>query len=123
MDIRNVDQALRVCSVTDVPRGTCREFPAGRRTVLICNYNGEFFAHSAACPHEGRSLDGASLWGDVIDCPWHHYTFNVVTGENVYPSSVRPADRPDLLAGAIALRTYPVQIRDGNVFVALENAS
>lgn len=87
--------------------------------MLVCNYDGVLFAHSGACPHEGRSLDGARLWGDLIDCPWHHYTFNVVTGENVYPGCVRPADRPDLLPGAIALRTFPMEVRGNEVFVEI----
>jgi 3-phenylpropionate/trans-cinnamate dioxygenase ferredoxin subunit len=119
-----VDRALKVsravtfvCKTSEVPQSGCREFKVGRRHVLICEYQSQFFAHSALCPHQGCSLDGARLWGDLVDCPWHHYMFKVTTGENVYPRRVLPNDRPDLLETVRSLRTFPTKVHDGKVFV------
>jgi 3-phenylpropionate/trans-cinnamate dioxygenase ferredoxin component len=109
-----------VCRTSEVPTSTCREFFVGRRRVLICEHEGTYHAHSSICPHQGNSLDGASLWGRNIDCPWHHFLFDVVTGENVYPRSVYPTDRPDLLRTVAPLRTYATEVRDGDLFVSFD---
>jgi 3-phenylpropionate/trans-cinnamate dioxygenase ferredoxin component len=106
-----------VCKTYEIPVSACRAFRAGDRSVLICERNGTFFAHSATCPHQGNSLDGARLWGDLIDCPWHHYLFDVATGENVYPRRVYPSDRPDLQAAVRPLASFPTEVRDGAIFV------
>jgi 3-phenylpropionate/trans-cinnamate dioxygenase ferredoxin subunit len=111
-------QLTFVCKTAEIPPSTCRAFQIGHRQVLICEYAGAFYAHSALCPHQGNSLDGASLWGSRIDCPWHHYLFDVVTGENVYPRRVYPSDRPDLTSSVAPLRTYPTEVRNGDLFVA-----
>jgi 3-phenylpropionate/trans-cinnamate dioxygenase ferredoxin subunit len=97
-----------VCKTSEVPASACREFVVDRRRFLICERNGSYYAHSSSCPHQGNSLDGAQIWGDAIDCPWHHYLFDLVTGTNLYPK------------GTPALRTYPAEVRDGAVFVALQ---
>ncbi|MGZ3498841.1 MAG: Rieske (2Fe-2S) protein [Vulcanimicrobiaceae bacterium] len=108
-----------VCKTSEVPREGCREFSVAGRHVLICEHNGSYFAHSATCPHQGNSLDGARLWDGLIDCPWHHYLFDVATGENVYPRRILPSDRHDLLRTVRSLRTFTAKVRDGDLFVAL----
>jgi nitrite reductase/ring-hydroxylating ferredoxin subunit len=85
--------------------------------VLLCEHAGEVFAHSPLCPHQGNPLDGARLWGELIDCPWHHFQFHVVTGENVYPRRVYPTDRGDLEPTVRPLKSYRTCVRDGMVFV------
>jgi nitrite reductase (NADH) small subunit len=42
----------------------------------------------------------------VLSCPWHGWQYDVRTGENEF-------DR------AIVLQTYPVQVEDGEIKVAL----
>jgi nitrite reductase/ring-hydroxylating ferredoxin subunit len=63
------------------------------------------------------ALDGARLWDGLIDCPWHHFQFDVVTGKNVYPRRVYPSDRRDLMKTVRCLRTFPTHIEGRNVFV------
>lgn len=110
---------VRVCAASEVPPSTCREFAVGNRHVLICEHLGEYYAHSPICPHQGNSLDGAVLWNGTIDCPWHHYTYDVVTGENVYPTRFYGEEFGDSLATAIrSLRTYPLERRGDDLYVA-----
>lgn len=108
-----------VCAASEIPEATCREFEVGRRRVLICEYRGAYYAHSTICPHQGNSLDGAILWDGAIDCPWHHYTFDVVTGENRYPAHFYAEGILSELASTVApLRTFPLERRGDDLYVA-----
>jgi 3-phenylpropionate/trans-cinnamate dioxygenase ferredoxin component len=98
---------VRICFARDVLPSTCREFEAGRRRVLICEYQGAYYAHGAICPHRGNSLDGAPLWKGAIDCPWHHYLFDVVTGQSQDPARDVPS-----------LQTFPLERRGDDLYVA-----
>ncbi len=49
--------------------------------VVIANVDGEFFAFSNTCTHEGGPLSDGELEGDIVTCPWHSTPFNVKTGE------------------------------------------
>jgi nitrite reductase/ring-hydroxylating ferredoxin subunit len=53
-------------------------------------------------PHQGRPMDGGHIYGDEIDCPHHHYTYDARTGENRYPKRVFPRER--------AARIQPIQV-------------
>jgi nitrite reductase/ring-hydroxylating ferredoxin subunit len=110
---------VRVCAAEEVAPSTCREFNAGRRRVLICEYRGTYHAHAALCPHRGNPLDGARLVEGAIECPWHGYAFDVVTGENRDPSVFYPPDMiGDLFEGIAPLRTFPLERRGSDLYVA-----
>jgi 3-phenylpropionate/trans-cinnamate dioxygenase ferredoxin component len=106
-----------VANVRDVPRGACRCFMVGGRGVLLCERDGRYYGLSPSCPHQGLPLDGARLWGDLIDCPWHHYQFDVKTGENAYPARLYPGDRSDLTIAFGNLVRYAVDVRGESVYV------
>ncbi|MHC8504289.1 hypothetical protein HF519_17915 [Pseudonocardia bannensis] len=38
-------------------------------------------------------MDGGGVYGDEVDCPHHHYTYDGRTGENRYPRRVFPRSR------------------------------
>jgi 3-phenylpropionate/trans-cinnamate dioxygenase ferredoxin component len=110
---------VRVCTTSEVAPSSCREFQVAGSCVLICEYRGEYHAHSTICPHQGNPLDGALIWEGMIDCPWHHYEFDVVTGENRYPSRVYPAEKLSSLAWSIRpLGTFPLERRGDDIYVA-----
>ncbi|HYL27247.1 MAG TPA: Rieske (2Fe-2S) protein [Candidatus Nitrosotalea sp.] len=97
---------VRVCATAEVAPSTCREFEVGRRRVLICEYRGGYYARAALCPHRGNPLDGARLVEGAIVCPWHGYSFDVVTGENRDWEPIAP------------LRTFALERRGDELFVA-----
>lgn len=71
-----------VCQVGDVPEGEVRGFePAGCPAVAIYNVDGRFYASDDVCTHEEVCLSDGELDGDIIECPLHGGSFNVVTGE------------------------------------------
>ncbi len=67
------------------------------RGVLACNNR---------CPHEGYPLrEGALDEGCILTCNWHNWKFDLSDGRNLY--------------GGDRLRVYPVEARDGELWVDL----
>jgi nitrite reductase/ring-hydroxylating ferredoxin subunit len=56
------------------------------------------------CPHEGYPLSEGNLSPDcILTCNWHNWKFNLETGDNLY--------------GGDRLRTYPVEIREDEIWI------
>jgi len=98
---------VRVCQVQDLSPGAVLKFEHGERALAVYNVDGEFFATDDACTHGPGSLAEGELFGDVIECNFHGGQFNVRSGEVVGPPCMVP------------VKTYPVTVDDGQVFVAL----
>ena len=99
-------QYVTVAKVEDVPPGTVVEVEAGGEPIALANVDHEFHAVQGECLHLQGPLGEGRLEGAVLTCPWHGWQYDVRTGENEF-------DR------AICLRTYPVQVEDGEVRVAV----
>ena len=80
----------------------------GNREVALANRGEEVHALETACSHAGGPIGDTRLKSDCfVECPWHNAVFDVRNGE---PKG-GPARKP--------LRTYPVRIADGTIFVAI----
>jgi nitrite reductase (NADH) small subunit len=90
----------------DLPPGRAAEVLVGGRPIALFNVGGTFHALAGRCPHRGGPLGGGALDGSRVSCPWHDYTFDVRTGENVVDAGLRVA-------------RYEVKVEDGRVFVRL----
>ena len=62
------------------------------------------------------------LWDHLIDCPFHHFQYDVRTGENVFPKNVYPPDVSYLQQQLRPLQTYPVKVEDGEIWVDVASA-
>ena len=109
-----------VCLTSDVPPAECREFDVSGRRVLVCEDDGSYYAHSAFCPHQLYSLDGAGVRHGLIGCPWHGFTFDVRTGRNDFPGRVYPVGIPGPSKEIGSLETFATQLRGDRIFVALD---
>ena len=87
--------------------------------VILANYEGVIHALYGICPHQNNPLEGATLWGPLLDCPFHHFQFDVRSGENYFPKRVYPDDMPGLRPQVRPLPRYAVEVRDGDVWVDL----
>lgn len=100
----------RIGAEADLRHKKCRKLYAedGEHLVLIyVEEKDEFYAMEAVCAHEGGPLEmgdiedlGEDKW--VIVCPWHHFEFDVVTGENSF---------------GLSQKTFELKRIDGEVFV------
>jgi 3-phenylpropionate/trans-cinnamate dioxygenase ferredoxin subunit len=80
--------------------------PSGER-CLVFDVEGALYAVSATCSHRALSIEGGSVQGATIVCPWHKARFDLATGKGT-----RPAREP--------LKTFAVAVVDGIVYVQEE---
>jgi nitrite reductase/ring-hydroxylating ferredoxin subunit len=106
-----------VARVGDVPENSSKLVAIKGRPIALFHVAGEYFAIHNNCPHEGGSLChgylvGAvqsnapgvyefSRAGELVQCPWHGWEFDLRTGR----SWCDP--------GKVFAKSYKVEIRDG----------
>jgi nitrite reductase/ring-hydroxylating ferredoxin subunit len=101
-------EPVPVCAAADVPRGSVIGVAIGDRHIAVYNIGGTFYATDGYCTHAMASLADGFLDGDVIECSMHFGSFHVPTGEVRQPPCTE------------RLRTYRTEVRDGQVYVALD---
>lgn len=79
----SMDKYITVASVSEIPPGTGRTVEVEGVWIALFNLNGTFYAIDNACPHAGGPLGEGKLCGAEVECPWHGWKFNVVSGERV----------------------------------------
>src|SRR5438105_4144848 len=105
----------KVLPSTDLPPGTLTKVEVSGQAVLLARLeDGTLAAASTICPHRGEDLSGGMLYFGAIDCPLHHYVYDLRTGENRYPRNVFPAD---LAARVAPLPLYAVKEEGGWIWV------
>jgi nitrite reductase/ring-hydroxylating ferredoxin subunit len=95
---------VAVARVDDVPPDSVRAVRAGEDEIALAHCDGGFYATQGHCLHLHGPLGEGHLEGCVLTCPWHGWQYDVRTGENEF-------DR------AIQLRTYEVEVADGEIRV------
>ncbi|HSD66019.1 MAG TPA: Rieske (2Fe-2S) protein [Vicinamibacteria bacterium] len=93
-------------AVADLAPGRAAEVVVNGRAVALFNVDGTFHALDGRCPHRGGPLGEGFLDGSQVSCPWHNYTFDVTTGENVVSADLK-------------VSRYEVKVEDGTIFVKL----
>ena len=110
---------VRACSVNEVPAGGMKRVKVNGEAVVVYNLADGFRATAASCPHVfGPMARGKILDGQRVQCPLHRAEFDIKTGEAVkwacFPPGVQLLN---VVRGEKALKTYPVNVIDGMVYV------
>ncbi len=87
-----------VASAGEIPMGGRKLVDVKGRKIVVFNLSGEFFAISGRCPHQGGDLSKGRLIGvvqstmpgeydysrrgEVIQCPWHAWEYDIRTGKS-----------------------------------------
>lgn len=96
----------KVAEVHEIPEGTGKVFEVNGNQVAVWNVGGNYHAFQNVCPHRGGPVGEGELEGTTITCPWHGWSFNVVTCEGI----VNPAAK---------LTRYEVQVDGSEVKVGV----
>jgi nitrite reductase/ring-hydroxylating ferredoxin subunit len=100
-------KARFVCAVGDLEPGTVKRVEIDGDGYAVYNIDGRFYVTDDRCTHGLASLAEGELQGDVIECAMHFGGFHVPTGKPVLPPC------------SIPLRTFAVEVRDGQVFAVI----
>jgi len=95
----------RVLRAEDLPEGRVTTVAAGHKSVALVHYDGEYSALDNHCPHQGGPLGEGSIENGLLRCPWHGFDYCPLDGKS--PGFDDEAT------------TYPLEIRDGEVFVGV----
>ncbi len=85
--------------------GRARSVQFGEWRVAVCRVGDDYHAIHDICTHDGGSLDQGELVDGRIECPRHGAWFDVKTGKVLSLPAVRD------------IRTFPVKVENGDVFV------
>ncbi|WP_247729733.1 Rieske (2Fe-2S) protein [Halovivax limisalsi] len=72
--------------------------------IALFHHEGEVRAVDNRCPHMGFPLSDGTVEDGILTCHWHHARFELSCGDTFDP-------------WADDVRTYPVEVRDGTVYV------
>jgi nitrite reductase (NADH) small subunit len=101
-----VPRQIKVAALAELPPGAMKLLALAGIGLAVFNIEGRFYAIRNRCPHEGGPVATGPLKGTVITCPRHGWQFDVTTGQSTN-------------RGAFSVKTYPVVIKEGAVYVEL----
>jgi nitrite reductase/ring-hydroxylating ferredoxin subunit len=121
---RHTDGLVPAGALEDFPENEFRVLEIDGREIGIVRTGGGVFAVRNRCPHQGAAICAGFVTGtmrasapqqfdyaddaSVVVCPWHRWEFELATGRAVGGISSK------------RLVTYPVEVVDGQVYVALK---
>ena len=99
----------RAVAVGDVEQDDLVGVDLEGHAIAVYNLRRRYYATANLCTHEYACLSDGFVIDDIIECPRHQGQFHIPTGE----AKGAPVH--------VALKTYPVKVEDGIVFVALDD--
>ena len=100
-------ELTRVASLSDLPPGTLKGVFAKMEPIVLANVEGTVYALEDQCSHQEYPLADGELDGSDVVCLHHGARFDARSGRNKGLPAVRP------------VKVFPVQIRDGDIYVEL----
>ena len=98
---------ILVCKEDELGTDDLRRFDYDNRTFCIYHIEDGYYATDGLCTHESVHLADGYLTDNEIECPQHFAAFDIKSGKVLCP----PA--------CFDLKTYPVRLADGNVYIGL----
>lgn len=101
-----------VCDDATLADGEAFKVDAPAEAVAVFKVNGALFALADRCSHGNASMSEGYVEDDgTVECPLHAARFCLKTGEAL----CQPATVP--------LRTFPISLVDGKIYVDMPEAS
>lgn len=101
-------QWTEAAALDEVPADDVVGMQVGGRDIALYNVDGRIYATDNVCTHGHARLCEGFLEGHEIECPLHQGKFDVRNG------------KPTCAPVTEAIRSYPVKIDAGRVFLSLE---
>lgn len=102
---------VRVAAQAGIPVREGRRVDLRGHELAVFNLGDRAMAVENRCPHRGGPLSDGIVAGEAVVCPLHSWKVCLSTG-----SVLRPTE------GA-CVATYPTQVKDGYIYVALSECA
>lgn len=96
---------VSVGALVDLPTDTGVKVECDGEAIAVFRRGDDVYALADRCSHAEASLSEGDLFDDEIECPMHGAAFDITSGKAL------------TLPATTAVRTYPAEVRDGQVFV------
>ena len=113
---------IKAAEEKDIAPGGTKAVTLGGHEIVLCNCGGTFYAVERACGHARARLERGALTGWILTCPLHYAQFDVRSGEALSGPAPKAPDSKhaapaDPSLKTIGLKTWPVKLQDGSVFL------
>ena len=95
---------VRVAATDEVQDGKPKAVKVEGKSIALFEHDGAVFATDNQCPHMGYPLTRGRVRNGVLTCDWHGWSYDLGGGGC-------------FTGGCDDLETYPVEVRNGDVFV------
>jgi 3-phenylpropionate/trans-cinnamate dioxygenase ferredoxin subunit len=102
---------IRIAPLGDLPEGRGVRVDTRGHRIALFRLGEAVYALADKCSHAEASLAEGEVFEDEVECPRHGATFGLEDGE----ARSLPASKSQ--------QTYEVKVTDGDVFLALQEAS
>ena len=99
---------LRVCALGDLPESEAVAADIHGTSIVLVRKAEEVFALYDECTHAAVALSEGDVEDCTLECWLHGSMFDLRTGKPSGPPATRP------------VATYPVELRDGDVYLSLK---
>ena len=98
---------VKVAKASEIPVGGAKVVLVQDRPIAIFKVKeGEFYAITNTCPHQGGPLGEGYLDGYSVTCPWHAWEFDIRTGA----CGTVPQDR---------IKSYKLKLEGDDLLISL----
>lgn len=98
---------IPLLSESEIKDGEKKLVRAEGKQVLFIKHKNKLYVIDDRCPHMGCKFSGGTIADDMVICPCHDWRFSLETGE--YENDP-----------GYALTFYPFKVKDGKVWVKLD---
>ncbi len=96
----------KVAKVADMKPGDAHLIEIEGKRIALFRTGTGFHAIDAVCPHRGGPLVEGAVEDDRVTCPWHAWTFDLVSGTCETGTGFKQ-------------QVYPVRVENGDVLIEL----
>ncbi|QLE59214.1 NifU family protein [Nostoc sp. TCL26-01] len=97
---------VKVATVEQIPNSDILTVNIARHSLILSRDGGNITCYKNTCSHLATPLDIGQVKNGIITCPAHEFQYSLATGEC-------------LTVPGMSLQSYPVKVRDNQVFVQL----
>ena len=98
---------LEIAPDSELPNGERMFVDVGDAPIVIFKIAGQFFAIGDVCSHDDGPLGDGDVEEYNVVCPRHGAQFDVRSGKVLS------------MPAAVDIPAYPVQVRDGKIFIGI----